>query len=691
MSIENQIYGRYSAAADKAQTLDQLKAIQNDIYKATQSGILRPIEGVPLVQGLTPRIQEAEAAQQQALMMQYAPQAQGMMPQGIAQGQPAPAPIAPQIMAQAQQISGVDRLRSNLPAEEGYAAGGIIAFANGGLGDTEDDSYTEDDREEANLMSLMDMARARIRSGIAAVPRAYEAVKAAVPQSYERTLAEQPATARTATTVEGGLSGMLNKAAAKHNLPVELLHRIAGSESGGSATAANPRSSAKGIFQFTDATWRGMGGKEGEQFNPETNTDLGAKFVRQNAEGLKNALGRNPTYGEVYASHFFGLQGAKDLLRMDPRTPMNQAVSSQVIKANPNLRGKTIGEVMGGLQSKMGEGIVALAHGGPVKHFDGTNDSLVRTFGYSYEPEATTEFSRDIKQGIDSIKKYGREKLDYLKDKLDYFAPSKDVPIPATNFTPQQIAQQKLIENEPNPSEPLSMPPTLEGRQDPSTYGVNNNFMPTTTQQAGQPEVLDPYLQKYMDMLQRRETESIKQKETDKYLALLQASLGMMGGTSPYAMVNIGQGATQGVGALMAANKQRAAEDAATLGGYGKLYTAKQAADLKRELTGQNKELAYAKIDQDKSNKLTQQVGYVEKALDNQAAANVKIALGTGFNDLDPQQRAAMVNAEAQRLKSISQPLKRLYKELNMPELETTPAAAAIPDYNKLYGLKPKQ
>ena len=676
MSIESQIYGRYSAAADKAQTLDQLKAIQNDIYKATQSGVLHPVEGVPLVQSLTPRIQQAEAAQQQALMMQYAPQVQGM-PQGMPQGQPAPAPIAPQIMAQAQQLSGVDNLRSNLPAEEGYAAGGIIAFAGGNLVDAEDDSYTEDDREEANLMSLMDMARARIRSGIAAVPRAYEAVKAAVPQSYERALAEQPATARTTTTVEGGLSGLLGKAAAKHSLPTELLQRIAGSESGGNVNAANPRSSAKGVFQFTDATWRGMGGKEGEQFNPETNVDLGAKFVRQNAEGLKNALGRNPTYGEVYASHFFGLQGAKDLMRMDPRTPINQAVSSQVIKANPNLRGKTIGEVLGNLQSKMGEGIVALAQGGPIA-FAGKDGSLVNN-SYFGEPEDVYSPEGILVTGAGTMRE--AEKPEWEKEwERKYLKPTIPVsaPVPATaslnKYDPINASQEGFPMEGPTPVAPEVPPVVVPG-----------------TQQAEQPEIKDPYLQKYMDMLQKRETESVKQKETDKYLALLQAGLGMMGGTSPYAMVNIGQGATQGVGALMAANKQRAAEEAATLSGYGKLYTAKQAADLKRELTGQNKELAYAKIDQDKSNKLTQQVGYVEKALDNQAAANVKIALGTGFNDLDPQQRAAMVNAEAQRLKSISQPLKRLYKELGMPELETTPAAAAIPDYNKLYGLKPKQ
>ena len=681
MSIESQLYGRYSAAADKAQTLDQLKAIQDDIYKATQSGILHPVEGVPLVQGLTSRIQKAEQAQQQALMMQYAPQAQGMVPQGIAQGQPAPAPIAPQIMAQAQQLSGVDNLRTNLPAEEGYAAGGIIAFANGGDAE-EDDSYTEDDREEANLMSLMDMARARIRSGIAAVPRAYEAVKeavprayeavkAAAPQSYERTLAEQPATARTTTTVEGGLSGMLNKAAAKHNLPVELLHRIAGSESGGSATAANPRSSAKGIFQFTDATWRGMGGKEGEQFNPETNTDLGAKFVRQNAEGLKNALGRNPTYGEVYASHFFGLQGAKDLMGMNPKTPMNQAVSPQVIKANPNLRGKTVGEVLGGLKSKMGEGIVSLAQGGVIKHFQ-SGGSTMGGFEDFYIDTVTPSRPEIDEYTIDPM----------TGEKLFSGYRGKKVSSPKASI-PTAVAPSSYVSDEDSG-------PYINGQ--PPTPLIPQQGIPGTlqAQQAGQPEVLDPYLQKYMEMLQGRETQSAKQRETDKYLALLQAGLGMMGGTSPYAMVNIGQGATQGVGALMAANKQRAAEDAATLSGYGKLYTAKQAADLKRELTTANIDEKARQFDTEQYRRKGVQIEAIRKNVTNEILKRH----GLGLEALNDPATATRIQAEVEQELMRNGVFPKLYREYTGTDFFAAPlgkpASSIYTEYTVLKQ-KPKE
>jgi hypothetical protein len=54
-----------------------------------------------------------------------------------------------------------------------------------------------------------------------------------------------------------------------------------------------------------------------------------------------------------------------------------------------------------------------------------------------------------------------------------------------------------------------------------------------------------------------------KQKQDDKYMALLTAGLGMMSGTSPNAFANIGQGAQAGVAQYGASAKQRAAERAA--------------------------------------------------------------------------------------------------------------------------------
>jgi hypothetical protein len=287
------------------------------LQKSIQDGIIPAYVGVPLLQDKM-RQEKAKAVPQQ----------------------PAQPPIAQQVMAEAAQ-HGIDSAPSNLPV--GMAGGGIVAFAG------EDGSLVEDDEDDTDNQK-QDLAM--FQRNLAAIAgdngedldedeEMPEGIVAAMPRGKET---ENRGVGINPEKKGGiGIKDMLAAKAAENKLPPELLNKIAGIESGYKSTAANPNSTAKGLFQFTDSTWKGMGGKEGEQFDPEKNAELGAKFVRQNAEGLKGALGRNPTYGEVYASHFFGLKGAKDLLNMDPKTPMDQAVSAQVLKANPQLKDKTVG------------------------------------------------------------------------------------------------------------------------------------------------------------------------------------------------------------------------------------------------------------------------------------------------------------------------------------------------------------
>ena len=79
----------------------------------------------------------------------------------------------------------------------------------------------------------------------------------------------------------------------------------------------------------------------------------------------------------------------------------------------------------------------------------------------------------------------------------------------------------------------------------------------------------------------------------NKYLALLQAGLGMMGGTSRYAGANIGQGASQGIAAYMAGRKQESADDRAIQQGMlglsrADLYNKMHLEDIKRKALADN-------------------------------------------------------------------------------------------------------
>jgi len=122
MSITSQIQHKAAsmaeAMAQRARTPQEIESVRQRLVLEIQRGGMPPYIGVPLVQDLTQRLAKAKA--------QMAQQVAGM---GIP---PAPqgAPIAQQVMAQAQQPTGVDALPSNLP--ESYAPGGLVAFDEGG-------------------------------------------------------------------------------------------------------------------------------------------------------------------------------------------------------------------------------------------------------------------------------------------------------------------------------------------------------------------------------------------------------------------------------------------------------------------------------------------------------------------------------------------------------------------------------
>ena len=99
-------------------------------------------------------------------------------------------------------------------------------------------------------------------------------------------------------------------------IPVEYYRKVAGIESMGDPRAKSPLSSASGLFQITDETWKGYG--SGDRLNPVDNTTAMTKLTLDNQQQLRSALGRDPTPGELYLAHQQGAGGAKALLS-DPQ------------------------------------------------------------------------------------------------------------------------------------------------------------------------------------------------------------------------------------------------------------------------------------------------------------------------------------------------------------------------------------
>jgi hypothetical protein len=134
----------------------------------------------------------------------------------------------------------------------------------------------------------------------------------------------------------------------------EVALRIARAESGLKVNATPGTSTAGGLFQVVDKTWKEFGGAPGKKFDPDENIRVGTDIIAKNAQTLKSFLNRDPRPAELYAAHYFGPSGAKSFLSAEPGTPMESLFPANVIKANPNLKGKTSDQVMASLEKKMG-------------------------------------------------------------------------------------------------------------------------------------------------------------------------------------------------------------------------------------------------------------------------------------------------------------------------------------------------
>jgi hypothetical protein len=147
----------------------------------------------------------------------------------------------------------------------------------------------------------------------------------------------------------------IREQAQARGLNPETAVRIAQIESSLDPSAKAKTSTAQGLFQVVDRTWREFGGKPGQKANPDENIRVGLNILESNTKSLRSALGRDPSPSELYAAHFLGAEGAKSVLAAKAETPVSQLLSERAIKANPTLlQGKKAGELVAALEAKMG-------------------------------------------------------------------------------------------------------------------------------------------------------------------------------------------------------------------------------------------------------------------------------------------------------------------------------------------------
>lgn len=171
----------------------------------------------------------------------------------------------------------------------------------------------------------------------------------------------------------------------QYRLPAGYLDRTWGVESGRGTNMDNPNSSAAGHFQFIDSTAAQYGVNRGDL---GSEAEGAARLASDNANVLRQALGREPTAGELYLAHQQGAGGAAALLS-NPDAPASSVVGEKAVRLNGGTPGMTAGEFAAKWTGKIdGDGGAPAAVGTP---FSPQEQTAMRAYAMPGQSEAGRE------------------------------------------------------------------------------------------------------------------------------------------------------------------------------------------------------------------------------------------------------------------------------------------------------------
>jgi hypothetical protein len=480
-------------------------------------------------------------------------------------------PIAQEILDQAQMATGLQGLSSNLP-EESYAPGGIVAFADGGYADEEDEEDDDTFGMGKDEQQLFNMLRSRLASsgefeemeGLGALPVGV-AKAVSTKREVSSKVGDQPKQTKsegiTQLTKEGTPDG-------------DLINKIMMKESGGRRFDKNgnllegPQTkygTAKGEMQVLDSTARdpGYGIRPARAGDPDDLARVGREYFGKMLDKY-----RDPKLAAI--AYNWG-PGNTDKWLMAGADPAKLPRETQKYSAD-------------------------MAGGGPV-HFQSGGISDI----FNMSKEEVADFMRRklrMEQARDAFSKVPAAApaaaaeatkplsfMEYLKQGASKIRPGiggMGVGLPAllrsgdlNEGEDAELAKRRkmpmTLGTAPQGGKPVTpaMSPAdvqqeIQRLKNRPPMAMPADEVPEEVAAAPEaPATVDPmgnYLGEYAAYLKDQKEAIAKDREQNKYLALLQAGLGMMGGTSQYAGANIGQGASQGVAAYLAGQKQSSAD-----------------------------------------------------------------------------------------------------------------------------------
>jgi hypothetical protein len=116
-------------------------------------------------------------------------------------------------------------------------------------------------------------------------------------------------------------------------------------ESGGDKNAKAGTSSASGMFQFTEGTWKQMTKEMGkdyskeDRFDPKKAAEVAEYFSKKQKAQIEKSTGREAGMTDMYMAHFLGAGGASKFLKAKDKDPTQSAAALDpaAAKANKNI------------------------------------------------------------------------------------------------------------------------------------------------------------------------------------------------------------------------------------------------------------------------------------------------------------------------------------------------------------------
>lgn len=123
-----------------------------------------------------------------------------------------------------------------------------------------------------------------------------------------------------------------------------LMDRIGSAESSGNPNAANPNSTATGLYQFTDPTWKSAVDKWGRKYgikysdknDPQKQAMMMDYLLKDNARILENK-GIETSDANLYFAHFMGAPAASKAIQMLGKNAVAARSFPDAAKANPTV------------------------------------------------------------------------------------------------------------------------------------------------------------------------------------------------------------------------------------------------------------------------------------------------------------------------------------------------------------------